>query len=117
MKHFTRDEFLCPCCLTEDMEPAFLARLDDAREIAGVPFVITSGFRCRRHNAKVGGVEDSAHVWGVAADIAATSSGQRFQVLRGLLLAGFRRIGLSFDGQFVHADTDDDKPQDVLWGY
>jgi len=100
-----------------DMEPSFLARLDDARSKAGVPFVITSGLRCRRYNAEIGGVEDSAHVWGVAADIVATSSSQRYHVLRGLLLAGFRRIGLNVEGGFVHADTDEDKPQDVIWGY
>lgn len=117
MKHFQRHEFTCPCCGEEDMEPAFLARLDEAREIAGVPFVITSGFRCRKYNAKVGGVEDSAHVWGVAADIAATSSSQRHHVLRGLLLAGFRRIGLNVERGFIHADTDEDKPQDLIWGY
>jgi uncharacterized protein YcbK (DUF882 family) len=117
VRHFNREEFLCPCCLTEDMDPAFLARLDDAREIAGVPFVITSGFRCRKHNAKIGGVEDSAHVWGVAADIAAASTSRRFHILRGLMLAGFRRIGLSVEDGFVHVDQDEDKPQDVIWGY
>jgi len=99
------------------MEPAFLARLDEAREIAGVPFVITSGYRCRRHNAEIGGVDDSAHTWGVAADIAAASSERRYHILRGLILAGFRRIGVSFDGKYIHADTDEDKPQDVMWGY
>lgn len=115
MKHFQRSEFLCPCCGNEDMEPAFLARLDEAREIAGVPFVITSGFRCRKHNAEIGGVEDSAHTWGVACDIAATSSPRRYHIIRGLLAAGFRRLGIGSD--FIHADMDEDKPQDVIWTY
>ena len=115
MRHFQRKEFLCPCCGEEDMAPAFLAKLDEARAIAGVPFVITSGFRCRKHNAAVGGVDDSSHVWGVASDIAAASSERRYHILRGLLLAGFRPIGLG--PHFIHADADEDKPQDVTWTY
>ena len=35
----------------------------------GVPVVITSGTRCRRHNAAVGGVYNSLHLTGSAADI------------------------------------------------
>lgn len=97
------------------MYGSFLTRLDNAREFAGVPFVINSGYRCPKHNAEIGGVDDSSHVWGVAADIAARTSDQRFHILRGLLLAGFRRIG--FGDGFLHADTDEDKPQDVIWTY
>lgn len=115
MKHFQRKEFICPDCGQEDMEPAFLSRLDEARGIAGVPFVITSGYRCRKHNAQIGGVEDSAHTWGVAADIAATSSERRYHIIRGLLEAGITRVGIGPD--FIHADSDEDKPQSVAWLY
>jgi uncharacterized protein YcbK (DUF882 family) len=97
------------------MEPNFLERLDRARELAGVPFVITSGYRCRRHNAAVDGVEDSAHCWGVAADIKATSGHRRYAILFALIGAGFTRIGVGKD--FIHCDYDEDKPQRVVWLY
>ncbi len=43
--------------------------LEPLREHAGVPIVITSGFRCRRLNKAVGGATHSQHCLGEAADI------------------------------------------------
>lgn len=44
--------------------------LDPARERLGKPVVVNSGFRCLIHNKAVGGVYNSQHVSGQAADIA-----------------------------------------------
>jgi uncharacterized protein YcbK (DUF882 family) len=35
----------------------------------GRPMVLTSGYRCRKHNAAVGGAANSLHCLGLAADI------------------------------------------------
>lgn len=43
--------------------------LDLARGIAGIPFVINSGYRSVEKNDEVGGVEGSSHIKGFAADI------------------------------------------------
>ncbi|MCQ2294461.1 MAG: D-Ala-D-Ala carboxypeptidase family metallohydrolase [Bacteroidales bacterium] len=43
--------------------------LDPARERWGKPLVVTSGYRCKKLNALVGGVADSQHLRGCAADI------------------------------------------------
>ena len=43
--------------------------LEPLREHAGVPIVISSGYRCRRLNKAVGGVANSQHCTGEAADI------------------------------------------------
>ncbi len=40
------------------------------------PIHITSGYRCIRHNAEVGGVPKSRHLIGAAADIAVPQSKQ-----------------------------------------
>ena len=119
VKFFQPHEFVCPESGENHMQERFMLKLDKARGISGVPYVITKGggYRSPAYNANIGGVEDSAHVWGLAADIAAASSERRFHIMRGLILAGFRRIGVSYDGQFIHADDDDTKPQDVMWGY
>lgn len=43
--------------------------LDPAREKLGAPVVVNSGFRCPLHNQTVGGVANSQHVRGEAADV------------------------------------------------
>ena len=85
-----------------------LEMLDDAREIAGVPFVITSGVRPPRKPD-----DDSAHITGLAVDTRANNSRARFKILRALYAVGFRRIGV-YD-LHLHIDVDESKDQDVCW--
>ncbi len=88
--------------------------LDAARKIAGVPFRINSGYRCEKHNREIGGSPTSSHMKGLAADISATDHALRFRIVYGLLQAGFRRIVIYRDKQFIHVDIDPDKPQDIM---
>ena len=97
------------------MAPDFLAMLDKAREIAEVPFRLSSAYRCEKHNEAVGGVEDSAHTKGRAVDIIARSGFERWRIDYGLVKAGFTRIGMS--QKFIHVDNDPHKPQHVRWPY
>ena len=46
-----------------------LMLLEPAREAIGCPVIITSGFRCEAVNRQVGGVKNSQHLVGQAADI------------------------------------------------
>jgi len=115
MRHFTMDEFKCPCCGDVNMDPQFLTMLDRARGNAGTPFYINSGFRCPKHNAEVGGKPDSAHLFGLAADIRCKGSRARFKILDGLLMAGFDRIGIA--NTFIHADNHKGKHPMVCWLY
>lgn len=114
LKHFSPQEFYCSCCGREAMQDEFIQRLEKAREIAGVPFRINSGFRCEKHNRFVGGVAESSHTLGLAADIACTEGGSRENIVRGLISAGFTRIGIA--KTFIHADCDNSKP-DSIWLY
>lgn len=43
--------------------------LQKARDHFGKPLIITSGYRTTSHNLKVGGVSNSNHVFGNAADV------------------------------------------------
>lgn len=117
MKYFTLDEFDSPDLPNSgvNMDKGFLAKFEIAREYAGMPFKISSGYRSAEHNAKVGGVSDSAHTKGYAADIVCSSSGQRFIIIRALLDAGFNRIGIA--NSFIHVDNDPSKAPDVIWTY
>ena len=74
--HFSLDEFQCPCCLTVRLQPNLLHRLEALRGRWG-PVRITSGYRCPSHNREVGGVENSRHMVGAAADVAVAQQLQR----------------------------------------
>jgi len=69
-EHFVLREFACPCCRVVMLQPELLSALQRLRNLWGEPVILTSGYRCRAHNAAVGGVEDSAHRKGRAADVA-----------------------------------------------
>lgn len=114
-QYFASKEFACKCCGAEDMDHLFMDTLINARIIANVPFVINSGFRCKEHNREVGGVDDSAHVKGMAADIKAITSRQRSLILSSLIDVGFTRFGI--DPTFIHVDSDMTKPPCVIWLY
>ena len=46
-----------------------MERLDEIREKYGKPIIITSGYRCKELNKKVGGKSNSFHLKGLAADL------------------------------------------------
>jgi zinc D-Ala-D-Ala carboxypeptidase len=115
MKYFKREEFVCPCCGVEDMQETFLTMLDLSREQADVPFRITSGYRCRKHNTEIGGATHSAHVTGHAVDIACSSTAHRYKIVKTLLSNGFNRVGVS--AHFIHVDNDPALPCNVMWTY
>lgn len=69
IKHFSKDEFKCPCCGMNIIDLRLVKILEDEfRNYYNSPVVITSGCRCSKHNAEVGGVQGSRHVLGKAAD-------------------------------------------------
>ena len=115
MRNFDIEEFGCKHCGEVPMDSLFLMMLDDARDEAKTPFVITSGYRCPEHNRAVGGVEGSAHTKGHAVDIAAGSSGKKFKIIKALMGVGFTRIGVS--SNFIHVDNDYSKSPNVVWTY
>ena len=75
MKWFKEKEFACKCCgqlpplARENVKALVSEVLDPVREQLGMPIVVTSGYRCDKHNKDVGGVRNSQHLRGEAADI------------------------------------------------
>ncbi len=118
IKYFTSTEFDSPDVRGSGvgMDMGFVGKLDKLRDMVGEPLTILSGYRTEAHNASLpNSVDGSAHERGLAADIAALSSGLRLKILRGAFALGFRRIGLG--DSFIHLDIDTTKPQDVCWTY
>lgn len=97
------------------MKESTVGRLDVAREKAGIPFVITSGYRCEAHNRAVGGVEMTAHTQGRAVDIKCSDGRSRAIIVKAGMQAGFTRIGVA--KTFIHLDDAPDLPQNVIWTY
>ncbi len=106
----------------EGLETEVVAKLDMARHRAGVPFVITSTRRTPEQNLAAGGVSDSAHLKGLAADLHVEDSASLFHMVDGLIYAGFKRlvigIKIDVDGKVayhnLHCDLDDSLPTPVL---
>ena len=70
IKHFKKEEFTCKCgCGMNNIDLKLVKILDEIRECFGQAVIVSSGCRCKNHNAKVGGVQGSRHVLGKAADI------------------------------------------------
>jgi len=102
-KYFTQKEI-------EGLNDELCAMLDDAREMAEIPFVLTETVR-KPGDTK--GSPNSAHYRGLAADIRCHDSRSRFAMVVSLVAAGFRRTGV-YD-RHIHVDIDESLPQDVMW--
>lgn len=82
IEYFTRDEFRCQCggkyCNGYPSEPdeRMVRIADQLRKNLGVPVTIVSGLRCKTWNAIQGGVSNSQHMYGEAADIYAKGVSQ-----------------------------------------
>ena len=123
LKYFTLEEFSCPTLPNSgvNMDSDFLQKLDNARQIAGIPFKINSGYRTQEHHNSIYKKLEkvptkSAHLIGKAADIHCTDSKSRFVIISALLDAGFTRVGIS--STFIHCDSaEKGKSQQVIWTY
>tara|TARA_R110000796_G_scaffold31086_4_gene82680 strand:- start:127 stop:450 length:324 start_codon:yes stop_codon:yes gene_type:complete len=100
--------------IEENMNESFLNKLDEAREYAGIPFIINSAYRSPGHPLSIKN-PTSSHIKGLAVDISAKDSRERFIILDALIAVGFSRIGIA--DTFIHVDMDFDKSQNVVWTY
>ena len=109
-KNFSRSEFECECGCGEDRISSDLIEcLQLARDSFATGITINSGCRCPQRNKEVGGSSTSSHLlktrdvngngWTggvqetcVAADLKATNSKDRFQLISVLIESGIRRI-------------------------
>ena len=119
IKHFSPQEFDDPTAPGSGygMNIEFVKLLDTLRDRVGIPLHLNSGFRTVEHNNAVGGKPDSAHLKGVASDIAVNDGQLRFSLIKGALDLGFKRVGIG--DTFVHLDMDLNvgMPQNVVWLY
>lgn len=106
VKYFNKAEFACECgCGADTMEEKLILEAEDVREHFGSPVNVTSGRRCAKHNARVGGVSNSRHLIGKAMDFSVrgkTSAEVLFYVQKKKNI----RYAYAIDGSHVHMDIE-----------
>lgn len=108
--NFRSVEFDCHgvgCCDETLVDMQLVEYLQKIRDHFGKPIIISSGYRCERHNRSVGGATASKHKAGMAADIMVTDV-KPAEVAKYAESIGVKGIGLyetAKDGYFVHIDT------------
>ena len=107
-RYFSDQELACKCCgnLPEQgVDPRLLQVLDAIRERVGGPVEISCAYRCPSHNAEVGGVPNSQHVEGCAADVLCPGDMSVNELAQIAEDCGADGIGKYYDSLFVHVDT------------
>ena len=88
--------------------------LDPIREHWGLPIRVTSGYRCPELNEEMGGVEDSYHMDGCAADISAHDPERNVELMsliRAMHLTGHIALTECYLGpkaKYIHIALDKD---------
>lgn len=112
---FSAKQFQCHCrgdlpgCQNTLIYRGVLASLEDMARHFGRAPAILDGYRCPRHNASVGGVSGSQHLFGTAVDL--TGSSQPLARVRAL--DTWSGIGAKKDGahRVTHVDRRDLLPK------
>ena len=106
--HFKEKEFACKCCGQTKPNSELMAVLQLVRIHFNRPVVITSSYRCPKHNKAVGGAEKSKHLEGIAADIQVKGI-ESFEVYRFLDSIFQNSYGLGSYKNFTHIDVRQNK--------
>lgn len=104
-ENFTTLEFDCKgagCCNKTLIDKQLVTYLQLIRNKFSKPVNITSGYRCETHNRAVGGVSNSKHKQGMAADMYIDGVAP-LEIAKYAESIGIKGIGLYDD--FVHIDT------------
>lgn len=113
IEFFSRDEFKCQCggkyCNGFPVEPdeKMVRTVNEIRRRLGVPVYIVdaggSGVRCDQHNIDVGGVPNSEHKFGRAADLHSSTSPERMKEVAEEVMGRTGGIGIYSWG--IHVDV------------
>lgn len=111
---FSDKELACKCCGVNGIKEEFLEFLTRVRKKFG-PMVVTSGYRCPKHNSKVSSTgKDGPHTTGMAADIYVRGA-RANTLLKIAYEEGVKGVGVNQKGnsRFIHLDLLEDR----IWSY
>jgi zinc D-Ala-D-Ala carboxypeptidase len=123
MKYFILSEFGCKCgCGENKIDLGMVQKLDALREECGFPLIVTSAYRCVKHNREVSDTGDfGPHTTGHAVDIRVDRE-RAYRVLGLAAKHGFTGIGVQQKGggRYLHLDdlpNDIGQPRPTVWSY
>ena len=111
VKYFGRAEFQCNCngkyCdgFPTEPHPVLVKVADRVREHFGAAALISSGVRCQQHNANVGGVPNSRHLYGKAMDFCIVGH-RAAEVLAYVQAQPEIAYCYAIDGTYIHMDVE-----------
>lgn len=112
--HLTADDFKCPCCGISLVDKSFLARINKFIDKYGKKIKISSGYRCPKYNAEIGGAKTSPHVKGIAVDIKEQSARAKRKMNR--IANELKFMGFGVYDKHIHLDDDPRwHNSEVLW--
>ena len=106
IKYFKKSEFACKCgCGADSMDEKLIRTADKVRSHFGKAITVSSGRRCEKHNAKVGGVANSRHMTGKAMDFCVAGK-TAAQVLAYVQTLPEIRYSYAINNTYVHMDVE-----------
>ena len=105
--NFKVSEFACKCCGWNIVDQRLINMCQTLRDELGVPVKVNSGCRCPKHNAEVGGVKNSTHTRGLAADLSCSLGAKALFEAAKKLHAEGRLLDLSYCirySRWIHID-------------
>ena len=91
--------------------------LDPLREMYGKPIRVNSGYRCKKLNSLVGGVSNSQHLTGQAADISSyRNTKSENEILFNLIKKlPFDQLINEKDFSWIHVSYSDRNRREIIW--
>ena len=108
-RNFSIREFECRHCHKQDIAQTLIELCQKIRDYINAPVRVNSGYRCPYYNQVVGGVFNSYHTQGLAADISAEMGARAlFEFIREMYASGLiPELSFCFlytKKNFVHID-------------
>jgi len=104
--HFDKKEFQCPCCGKVIIKQKLIDKLEAIRNNINIPVIITSGYRCPKYNALIGGYRNSPHLTGDGADCKSSLSPIDFALKAEM----FKEIRIGIYPKHTHIDIRPARP-------
>ncbi len=104
-EHFSEAELACRHCGVNGVVQDLLDALEAFRAVAGAPVALNCAYRCPTHNAAVGGVPNSQHVMGRAADVHVKGKAARELYELALQVPAIKGLGVSDHDNYLHLDV------------
>jgi uncharacterized protein YcbK (DUF882 family) len=115
-QHFTNQELACRHCGVNGCKQELIDALEALRVAVGKPVQVDDAYRCPEHNAAVGGVPNSEHTCGIAADIkiAGMTAAEMYRAALAVPAFALGGIGVAERQGYIHVDT---RAQHARWCY